>query len=116
MAKELTAHDAFAAHVDIELNLDPDELTNPWQAALASAVAFTVGALLPLIAILIPPAAARIPVTFGAVLVALTLTGTVSARLSQSAVGKVVLRVVAGGALAMAVTYGIGQLVGQVGA
>jgi VIT1/CCC1 family predicted Fe2+/Mn2+ transporter len=116
VAKELTAHDAFAAHVDIELNLDPDELTNPWQAALASAVAFTVGALLPLIAILIPPAAARIPVTFGAVLVALTLTGTVSARLSQSAVGKVVLRVVAGGALAMAVTYGVGQLVGQVGA
>jgi VIT1/CCC1 family predicted Fe2+/Mn2+ transporter len=115
VAKELTAHDAFAAHVDIELNLDPEQLTNPWQAALASAVSFTVGALLPLIAILIPPDGARIPVTFGAVLVALTLTGTISARLGDSDVGKAVLRVVAGGALAMVVTYGIGQLVGQFG-
>src|SRR5688572_24437937 len=51
VAEELTAHDAFAAHVDVELQLDPDNLTNPWQAAFASAVAFTVGSLLPLVAI-----------------------------------------------------------------
>lgn len=115
VAEELTAHDAFAAHVDIELNLDPEELTNPWQAAFASAVSFTVGALLPLVAILLPPDAARIPVTFAAVLIALTLTGTISARLGGSAIGKAVVRVVSGGALAMAVTFGIGQLVGQFG-
>lgn len=115
VAQELTAHDAFAAHVDIELNIDPDELTNPWHAAIASAVAFTVGALLPLIAILLPPVPARIPVTFGAVIIALCLTGTVSARLGGSAVRKAVVRVVTGGALGMVVTFGIGQLVGQFG-
>lgn len=112
VAEELTAHDAFAAHVDIELNIDPDALTNPWQAALASAVSFSLGALLPLLAILLPPAAARIPVTFAGVLVALALTGTISARLGGSPVGRAVARIVGGGALAMLVTFGIGQLVG----
>ncbi|WP_181719961.1 VIT1/CCC1 transporter family protein [Nocardia gipuzkoensis] len=106
VAEELTAHDAFTAHAEAELGLNPAELTNPWQAALSSAVAFTLGALLPLLAILLPPVTARIPVTFAAVLTALALTGSVSARLGGSSRGRVVL----GGALAMAVTYGIGQL------
>jgi vacuolar iron transporter family protein len=114
VAEELTAHDAFAAHVDIELNLDPDELTSPWQAAFASAVSFSVGALLPLIAILLPPASARIPVTFAAVLLALALTGTLSARLGGAGRNRAVLRILVGGALAMLVTFGIGQLVGYV--
>ena len=115
VARELTAHDAFAAHVDIELNIDPDELTNPWQAAFASAVSFSIGALLPLLAILLPPPGARIPVTFAAVLVALALTGTISARLGGSDRSRAVLRILVGGALAMVVTFGIGQLVGHVG-
>jgi VIT1/CCC1 family predicted Fe2+/Mn2+ transporter len=115
VAEELTAHDAFAAHVDIELNIDPDALTNPWHAAVASAVSFTVGALLPLIAILLPPDADRIPVTFAAVLVALTATGAISARLGGSPALKAILRVVTGGAVAMVVTFAVGQLVGQVG-
>ncbi|WP_280441037.1 VIT1/CCC1 transporter family protein [Nocardia brasiliensis] len=110
VAAELTAHDAFTAHAEVELGLDPTELTNPWHAALSSAVSFTVGALLPLLAILLPPVSVRIPVTFAAVIVALALTGSVSARLGGSAPGRAVLRVVLGGALAMAVTYGIGQL------
>ncbi|WP_174188128.1 VIT1/CCC1 transporter family protein [Nocardia barduliensis] len=110
VAEELTAHDAFTAHAEAELGLNPAELTNPWQAALSSAVAFTLGALLPLLAILSPPVTARIPVTFAAVLAALALTGSVSARLGGSSRGRAVLRVVLGGALAMAVTYGIGQL------
>ncbi|UGT69688.1 VIT family protein [Nocardia gipuzkoensis] len=110
VAEELTAHDAFTAHAEAELGLNPAELTNPWQAALSSAVAFTLGALLPLLAILLPPVTARIPVTFAAVLTALALTGSVSARLGGSSRGRAVLRVVLGGALAMAVTYGIGQL------
>ncbi|MBF6133406.1 VIT family protein [Nocardia otitidiscaviarum] len=112
VAEELTAHDAFAAHAEAELGLDPDELTNPWQAALSSAVAFTVGALLPLLAILLPPVSWRIPVTFAAVVVALAITGSVSARLGGGNPRRAVLRVVIGGALAMAVTYGIGQLAG----
>lgn len=110
VAEELTAHDAFTAHAEAELGLNPDELTNPWHAAFSSAVAFTVGALLPLLAILLPPTHLRIPVTFAAVLIALALTGSISARLGGSRPGRAVVRVVAGGALAMAITYGIGQL------
>jgi hypothetical protein len=48
VAEELTDHDAFAAHAEVELGIDPDDLTNPWQAALSSAVSLTVAALLPL--------------------------------------------------------------------
>ena len=81
VATELTEHDAFAAHVDAELGIDPDELTNPWHAAISSAIAFTVGAMLPMLAILLPPASVRIPITFVAVLLALAITGWVSARL-----------------------------------
>ncbi|WP_063044756.1 VIT1/CCC1 transporter family protein [Nocardia pseudovaccinii] len=115
VAEELTAHDAFLAHAEAELGLNPRELTNPWAAAASSAVAFTVGALLPLLAIILPPTTARIPVTFAAVLIALAITGSVSARLGGSNRGRAVVRVVVGGALAMAVTYGIGQLAGVAG-
>ncbi|MFD0364142.1 VIT family protein [Nocardia sp. GCM10030253] len=110
VAEELTAHDAFTAHAEAELGLNPHELTNPWQAAISSAISFTLGALLPLLAILLPPTTARIPVTFAAVLAALAITGSVSARLGGSHRGRAVLRVVIGGALAMLITYGIGQL------
>ncbi|WP_433599417.1 VIT1/CCC1 transporter family protein [Nocardia sp. CA-135953] len=115
VAEELTAHDAFLAHAEAELGLDPQELTNPWAAAVSSAAAFTVGALLPLLAIILPPTTARIPVTFAAVLIALAITGSVSARLGGSNRGRAVVRVVVGGALAMAVTYAIGQLAGIAG-
>ncbi|MFE3546867.1 VIT family protein [Nocardia sp. NPDC059177] len=116
VAQELTAHDAFTAHAEAELGLDPRELTNPWAAAISSAVAFTCGALLPLLAIVIPPASWRVPVTFAAVLLALALTGSVSARLGGSRRSRAVLRVVVGGALAMAITYGIGTLTDTLGA
>jgi vacuolar iron transporter family protein len=98
VAEELTAHDAFAAHVDAELNIDPEDLANPWQAAAASAASFITGALLPLLAILLPPVAWRVPVTFVAVLVALGLAGALSARIGGSNVCRAVLRVVIGGA------------------
>lgn len=112
VAEELTDHDAFAAHVDIELRLDPDELTNPWQAAISSAVSFTIGAILPLLAILLPPPSMRVPITFVAVLIALAITGWVSARLGGANPRRAIYRVVIGGALAMAITFGIGHLVG----
>lgn len=114
VAVELTEHDAFAAHIDIELGIDPDELTNPWHAAMSSAIAFTVGALLPMLAILLPPPSMRIPITFVAVLIALGITGWVSARLGGANPVRATQRVVIGGALAMAITYGIGRLVGVV--
>jgi VIT1/CCC1 family predicted Fe2+/Mn2+ transporter len=112
VARELTDRDAFAAHVDVELSIDPDDLSNPWQAALSSAVAFTLGAVVPLVAILLPPVGVRVPVAFLSVLIALVLTGTVSAILGGARKWRAVLRVVLGGALAMLVTYGIGQMVG----
>jgi vacuolar iron transporter family protein len=112
VAVELTANDAFAAHADAELHLDPTDLTNPWHAAAASAVAFTAGSLLPLAAILLPPAGARVPVTFAVVVAALAGTGWLSARLGGAPPVRAVLRLVAGGALAMAVTFAIGALVG----
>ncbi len=112
VAEELTAHDAFAAHAEIELGISPGELTNPWHAALSSALAFTVGALLPIISILLPPTTWRVPVTFGAVLAALVLTGAVSAALGGAAKRRAVLRNVIGGGFALLITYGIGHLVG----
>lgn len=111
-AEELTDHDAFAAYADVKLGIDPNALSNPWQAALSSAVAFTLGAIFPLVAILLPPAHVRVPVAFISVLIALVLTGAVSAGLGGARKGRAVLRVVLGGALAMLVTYGIGQAVG----
>jgi VIT1/CCC1 family predicted Fe2+/Mn2+ transporter len=73
---------------------------------------FTLGALLPLVAILVVPTGARVGVTAGAVAIALALTGWGSARLGDAPVRPAVLRNVGGGVLAMVVTYAIGALVG----
>lgn len=112
VAAQLTAHDALAAHADIEFGIDPDDLTNPWHAAWASMIAFTLGALLPLLCVVLAPADSRIAVTVIAVVAALAITGLVSARLSISPRLRAVLRNVGGGLLAMGVTYLIGSLVG----
>ena len=112
VARQLTAHDALGAHAEAELGIDPEALTNPWHAAWASMSAFTLGALLPLLAILLPPVGARVWVTALAVVVALAFTGWGSARLGQAPVRPAVLRNIAGGLVAMLVTYGIGALVG----
>lgn len=112
VAEELTARDALAAHLDAELNLDPDDLVSPVQAAWASALAFLLGAVLPLLAILLPPEDLRVPVTFAAVLVALGLAGAVGARLGGSDPRRAVLRVVVGGGVGLAITYAVGQLFG----
>ena len=101
------------AHAELELGITIGRTVSPWSAAIASFVAFSLGGLLPLIAILAPPPSWRSPVTFVTVVVALVLTGTVSARLGGAQPGRAVVRVVVGGALAMAITYGIGRLVGM---
>jgi len=113
VAEELTAHDALGAHAEAELKIDPNAYTSPWQAAGASFFAFGVGALLPVLAILLPPQGIRVVVCFVAVVVALALTGYVSARMGQSRWLAAVLRNVTVGALGMAVTYGVGALVGS---
>jgi len=112
VARELTEHDALAAHVEAELHLDPEELTSPGRAAAASAVSFVLGALLPLVAVLVPPPSVRVPVTVVVVLAALGLAGWAGARLGGASPRRAVLRVMVGGALGLAATYGIGWLVG----
>jgi VIT1/CCC1 family predicted Fe2+/Mn2+ transporter len=112
VAEQLTARDALGAHAEAELKIDPDGLTSPWQAALASFLAFTVGSLLPLLAFLIPSGDLRVSITVAVGVVALALTGSVSARLGQAPRLPAIARNVAGGIVAMAVTYGIGHLVG----
>jgi VIT1/CCC1 family predicted Fe2+/Mn2+ transporter len=112
VAEELTARDALTAHLEAELKIEPEDLAVPAQAAAASALSFTLGALLPLVAILLPPDPWRVPVCIAAVLVALALTGAVSAKLGGSNASRAVLRVLLGGALGLALTYGIGHLFG----
>ena len=115
VAKELTAHDALAAHLSAELNIDEDGIVSPWHAAFASAVAFTLGALLPLLSILLPPPALRVPLTFASVLLALALTGAVGAWIGGSSRTRAAVRVVVGGALALAATFSLGSLLGSSG-
>lgn len=112
VAAELTANDAFTAHAEAELGIDPANIVNPWHAAIASAIAFTLGAALPLVAILLPGPSARVPVTIAAVLVALGLAGAAGARLGGSSPRRAVLRIVLGGAAGLLLTYGIGHLFG----
>ncbi|MFJ8787141.1 VIT family protein [Streptomyces sp. NPDC102476] len=114
-AEQLTERDALRAHARVELGIDPDALTNPWHAAWASFLAFTAGALLPLLAIVLPPSGWRVPVTVVSVVAALVLTGWSSARLGSAAAGRAVVRNVVGGVLAMGVTYGVGVLLGAAG-
>jgi VIT1/CCC1 family predicted Fe2+/Mn2+ transporter len=109
VAAELTAHDALAAHAEAELGIDLEDLVNPWEAASASALAYMVGGLLSLLAILLPPVSIRIAVCFAAVLAGLVLTGYVGARLGSAPVGRAALRNLAVGSATMAITYGLGR-------
>lgn len=115
VADELSAHDVNAAHLDAELGIDPNNLTNPWHAAYASTAAFFCGAIVPIIIVVLSPGSVRIPATFLGVLVALIITGTLSAKAGGSSKSKATVRVVLGGLLAMAVTFCIGKLFGLSG-
>lgn len=115
VALEFTRHDALAAHLSAELNIDELDVVNPWHAAMASAAAFAAGAVLPLLAILLLPAGVRIPLTFVAVLVALAITGAISAHAGGSSPRRAITRLIIGGAMAMAFTYLVGTLLGTTG-
>lgn len=114
VAEELTAHDALGAHLSAELNIDGQDLVSPWRAALASAVAFTSGGIIPFVAMLLPPGK-RIPATFVVVLLALAVTGALGAHLGGSPVLRPTIRVVIGGAVALGATFLIGTLLGTTG-
>ncbi len=115
VARELTAHDALGAHLAAELNIDETDIVSPWHAAIASAVAFVIGAVLPMLAILLPPENIRVPLTFAAVLVALAATGALAAWIGGGSKGRAAVRVVVGGALALVATFSIGNLLGASG-
>lgn len=112
VARELTEYDALGAHAEAELGIDPNDLTSPWHAAWASMIAFTFGALIPLLSMAVFAGTAAIPVTVAAVAFSLALTGGVSARLGYSPLLPAVVRNIGGGMLAMGVTFLIGTLVG----
>jgi len=112
VARQMSAKDALAVHARAELGLDPDAVTNPWAASFASLVAFTIGGLIPIAAMLMSPREVEIWITGAAVVVAMALTGAVSARLGRLPLAASVFRNVAGGLLAMAITYGVGRIAG----
>jgi vacuolar iron transporter family protein len=114
-AVEVTEHDALGAHLTVELGIDADEVVNPWHAAVASAISFTIGGILPLLAILLPPPEWRIATTFAAVLVALAVAGWIGAWIGGGPRVRASVRVLVGGALALTATYLVGQLFGATG-
>jgi VIT1/CCC1 family predicted Fe2+/Mn2+ transporter len=111
VAIELTEHDALAAHLSAELGIDQNDVVSPWHAAFASAIAFTIGGILPMLTIL-TAASIRVPLTFVIVLIALAVTGYVAAWIGGASRGRAMIRVVIGGALALAATFAIGALLG----
>jgi vacuolar iron transporter family protein len=113
VARQLTHHDALGAHVRDELGITGVAVARPLQAASSSAAAFTVGALVPLLAALASPSSPRIVVVAAAALAALAALGSLGARLGGAPLGAAALRITALGALAMAVTAAIGAAVGS---
>ncbi len=113
VAVQLHEEDPLAAHARLELGLDPEEITSPWHAAFASLIAFIVGGLVPLLAIVIAPEASGIAVAAVAVVAALAATGSIGASLGGARRLPAIARTVFGGVLAMAVTYGVGYLTGM---
>ncbi|MFV0481137.1 MAG: VIT family protein [Campylobacteraceae bacterium] len=110
VAVELMKKDALTAHAEVELNIDPKNYTNPYSAALSSMFSFSIGAVLPLLSILFFAESIRIAGTFLVVLVALSLTGYISAHLGGAKKLRAVLRNVGVGTITMLVTYFVGQM------
>lgn len=115
VARELTAHDALAAHLEAELHITESEVASPWAAAAASAIAFTIGALLPFLAIVLIPEPLRVPMTFAIVLAALAATGVISSKIGGSSWVRPTIRILIGGLLALGVTFLLGWLLGTTG-
>ena len=112
VAKEYSAIDPVAAQVEARYSIDSEEFVNPWNAAFSSAISFVLGAVLPMLAILLFPPASKFIATFILTLVALGLAGYTSAWLSEAPRGRAVIRVIIGGALATLITGAVGHLVG----
>ncbi len=114
VATALMARDPLAAHARDELGLTDVGRARPIQAALSSAASFAVGASLPMAALMVAPAPARLWVLVATSLLALVLLGSAAARAGGASVRRAALRVAIGGSAAIAVTAGVGQLFGAV--
>jgi VIT1/CCC1 family predicted Fe2+/Mn2+ transporter len=112
VAQQLMAHDALGAHARDELGLSDKLAARPLQAALASAATFAVGAVLPILAVILPPQAWIVPVVSGASLICLAALGAVAARVGGASAWVGAVRVAFWGALAMLATAGVGALFG----
>lgn len=112
VARELTAGDALAVHARDELGIDTEGLSNPLQAAWASALSFSIGASVPLLTISLMPSAARVVAAIVITLVSLTALGVAGAVIGGAPRVRAALRVTVWGALAMGITMAIGALVG----
>lgn len=110
VAQELTDHDPIRAHLEAELNILEAHIVNPWAAAASSMISFFAGALLPFLTVIFAAEQLRIPATILASIIALGATGAAGAYLGGSAMWKSVIRVVIGGAAALAITFAIGSL------
>lgn len=112
VAKEVTKKEPLKAHLRMHFGIDPDDISSPTQAAVASLLAFTAGGLVPFIAMVFSPSDWRVWVTVVAVTVALTATGYFSAMAGEASRGRAVGRILIGGLLAMIITYYVGVLFG----
>ena len=112
VATQLMAHDALGAHSRDELGISDTTAAKPVQAAMASAMTFAVGAALPLLVVLLAPAAMLNAAVASSSLVFLAALGSLAARVGGSSVLTAAFRVTFWGALAMALTYGVGALFG----
>jgi len=115
VAEQLMAHDALDAHARDELGITEALKARPLQAAAASAASFAVGAVLPLLVVLLAPVAALLWLVFATSLVFLAVLGAVAARAGGAGMRMGAARVAFWGALAMAITTGVGMLFGVSG-
>ncbi|MDZ4775784.1 MAG: VIT family protein [Alphaproteobacteria bacterium] len=115
VAEQLMSKDALGAHARDELGISDFTTARPVQAALTSAATFAVGAVLPLLTVLVAPAGAIVPVVSAAALIFLAALGAAGAQAGGASVLKPVVRVVFWGAIALAVTAGVGAMFGAAG-
>lgn len=113
VAERLTKNDPVEAHTRLALGFEPTQIINPWHAVVASFIAFVLGGMVPLAPVLLTDREIEIPATAAAAIFGLILTGSSSAYLGHASMIKAAARTVAGGVLAMAVTFGVGSLVGS---
>lgn len=112
VADELSQLDQLTIHARDELGVDVDALANPLQAALSSAGSFVVGALIPIVVVLLASTAARMSLTIAATLVSLVALGALGAQLGHAPRVRASLRVLIGGALALVISLAVGRLTG----